>query len=82
MAKMTRIRYRNTFHRTEAIVRVQPSDVRHMYDELVVRLSKRQQRRVERTLCGMQDCSCSGSHSNFHPTCDDTGWCYGGEVVQ
>lgn len=76
---MTMIEYRNSFHRTAVCVRVAQRPA--ACDELCVKLSARQQRRVEKELCGISGCQC-GSQSNYHPSLDDSGWTYGGRIVE
>lgn len=78
---MTTIEFKNSFHNTK--VRVQVADEDFVRDEQngnQVRLSKSQQRRVERALCGMADCCCAG-HGNYRRPLTDGGWAEGGVEV-
>ena len=52
---------RNSLHGTSVNVRC--DGVQHIYDEVVITPTKRQWRRIERTLCGMSDCTCGGIRS-------------------
>ena len=74
----TTIEYRNSFHNT--VCRVRVTEVRETSDGLQAKLSKRQQQRVQRELCGIKDCYCGG-HANFWPALNDSGWCEGGLIV-
>ena len=78
---MTTIEYRNSFHNTSVRVRVDDAAVCEDGNGLQARLSKSQQRRVERELCGMSDCCCGG-HGNYRPPLTDDGWVMGGLVVE
>ncbi|MBT9153049.1 MAG: hypothetical protein DDT35_01276 [Firmicutes bacterium] len=79
---MKTIQFQNSFHNTTVSVRVQDENFRPgEQEESRVYLSKRQQRRVERELCGMKDCMCGG-HQNYSPPLDGK-WAWGGaEVVK
>jgi len=57
---------RNSFHGTSVNVRCEGRQ--HIYSEVVITPTQRQWRRIEKTLCGVSDCTCGGIRSCDHQT--------------
>ena len=76
---MKTIEYRNSFHNTS--VRVRVACVSYRNGDPEEQLSKSQQRRIERELCGNPDCCCGG-HSNYSKPLTDDGWTFAGRVIE
>lgn len=67
MSKKIKIRLENDFHNRYAIAQVQPDE------NGIAILSLNQVKRIQRSLCGVRGCSCSGSlgQRGYQPDVDN-----------
>ena len=72
---MKTIEYKNSFHNTSVRVRVADENSVSNGNGQQTRLSRSQQRRVQKALCGMHDCMCP---LGIYLPLDESGWCEGG----